>query len=95
MYFIIAIFALITFIIPIIQLSIGFHYIVKNGHDPNTQCSAAPDLPLLMAIGGIFALFFLGIAYGFLKMISSITKQQSNMSGKGPKILVGMSLFFN
>ncbi|CAF3642892.1 unnamed protein product [Rotaria sp. Silwood1] len=84
---------IITFIIPIIQLSIGFKYIVTHGEDPNTQCEAAPDLPLLMAIGGIFALFFLGTAYGFLKMISSINKQQSDVSGKTPKILVGLVSF--
>ncbi|CAF2631582.1 unnamed protein product [Rotaria sp. Silwood2] len=85
--------AIINFIIPIIQLSIGFHYIVKNGQDPNKQCEAASDLPLLMAIGGIFALFFLGTAYGFLKMISSINKQQSDVAGKTPKILVGLASF--
>ncbi|CAF1066111.1 unnamed protein product [Rotaria sordida] len=91
-YLFITICAIINFIIPIIQLSIGFHYIVKNGEDPNKQCQAAPDLPLLMAIGGIFALFFFGTAYGFLKMIV-IKKQQSDVSGKMPKILVGLVSF--
>jgi hypothetical protein len=82
--------AIITFIVPFVQLSIGFHYVVKDGQSADHQCSAAPDLPLLMAIGGIFALFFLGIAYGLLKMLSSVNDQQSDMAGKMPKILIGM-----
>jgi len=77
-------------IIPLIQLSIGFHYVVNDGQSPNNECSAAPDLPLLLAIGGIFTLFFLGTAYGFLKMLSSINNQQSDIAGRMPRILVGM-----
>ena len=81
---------IITFIIPFVQLSIGFHYVVKDGDTANLICSAAPDLPLLMAIGGIFALFFLGTAYGFLQMLSSVNNEQSDIAGKIPRILVGM-----
>jgi hypothetical protein len=91
---IVAVCALITFIIPLIQLSIGFHFIVSDGTNPNTKCQAAPDLPLLLAIGGIFALFFLGLAYGFLKMLSSIDDEQSDMGGTGPRILLGKSYIF-
>ena len=84
--------AIITFIIPLVQLSIGFRYVVKDGQSANHECSAAPDLPLLMAIGGIFTLFFLGTAYGFLQMLTSINNQQSDVAGKIPRILVGMFL---
>ena len=85
---------LITFIIPFIQLSIGFHYVVKDGEDANARCSAAIDLPLLMAIGGIFALFSLGTSYSFLRMITS-KNQQSDMAGRVPRILLGLvSLIF-
>jgi hypothetical protein len=80
---------LITFIIPLIQLSIGFQYVVKDGQSATEECSLAPDLPLLMAIGGIFTLFFLGAAYGFLKMLSSINIEQSDIAGRMPRILVG------
>jgi hypothetical protein len=92
-HWIVAVSAIITFIIPLIQLSIGFNFVVKDGSNPNINCQAAPDLPLLLAIGGIFALFFLGSSYGFLKMISSVNKIQSDVSGKWPKILIGKSLF--
>jgi hypothetical protein len=85
---------IITFIIPFVQLSIGFQYVVKDGQIDHQECSAAPDLPLLMAIGGIFALFFLGTAYGLLKMLSSINNQQSDIAGKMPRILVGMSFTY-
>jgi hypothetical protein len=80
-----------TFIVPFVQLSIGFRYVVKDGQNAYNECPAASDLPLLMAIGGIFALFFLGIAYGLLKMFTSLDNPQSDIAGKMPKILVGMS----
>lgn len=92
-HWIVAICGVITFIIPLAELAIGFHNIVKDGQSPNSRCQAAPDLPLLLAIGGIFALFFFGTAYGFLKMISSVNKTQSDISGKAPKILIGKSMF--
>ncbi|CAF1141078.1 unnamed protein product [Adineta steineri] len=63
------------------------------GENANHQCSAAPDLPLLMAIGGIFALFFLGIAYRFLKMLTSVNNQQSAKNGIMRKLLVGFVSF--
>lgn len=79
----------ITFIIPFVQLSIGFRYVVHDGQSASDECAIAPDLPLLMGIGGIFTLFFLGIAYGFLKMISSVRIQQSDIAGRMPRLLVG------
>lgn len=92
-HLIIALCVVINFTIPLVQLSIGFHYIVKNGQDPNVQCQSAPDLPLLMAIGGIFALLFLVLGYGFVKMVAGPSKHGSDVSGIAPKVLVGMSFF--
>lgn len=86
--FTVTVFILITFVIPFIQLSIGFHYVVKDGENASARCSAATDLPLLMAIGGIFALFSLGISYCFLRMITS-KNQQGDMAGRVPHILLG------
>ena len=83
--------AAITFIIPLIQLSIGFKFIVSDGTSANTNCSAATDLPLIMAIGGIFILFFLGTLYAVLYMLASVDETDSDISGSGPKILIGMS----
>lgn len=82
----------LTFLIPLIQLSIGFHFVVKDGQNASEQCSIAPDLPLLLSIGGVFTLLFLGIAYSLLRMIAN-TNQHSDMSGRIPKILVGRFQF--
>lgn len=87
-HFILFITVTMTFLIPLIQLSIGFHFVVKDGQDAAEQCSLAPDLPLLLAIGGVFTLFFLGIAYVLLHMLST-NNQQSDMAGRAPKILIG------
>ncbi|CAF3426788.1 unnamed protein product [Rotaria sp. Silwood1] len=84
---------IITFIIPMVQLFIGFKYIVQNEDNPKQQCKAALNLPSLMIIFGIFALFFLSTAYGFLKIISSVSKYQSDVSQKMLKILVGLASF--
>jgi hypothetical protein len=83
--------AAITFIIPLIQLSIGFKFVVDDGTSADKYCSAATDLPLIMAIGGIFILFYLGTLYGVLYMVASDDKTESDISGSGPKILIGMS----
>ena len=85
---------LFTFVIPFIQLSIGFHYVVKDGEDANARCAAATDLPLLLAIGGIFALFSLGTSYSFLQMITS-KNQQSDMAGRVPRILIGEKILID
>ena len=81
--------SVVTFLIPIAQIVIGFHFLVSDGEDPNIKCQAAPDLPILLGMGGVFTLLFFGSVYGCLKMISSIMKVQSDTSGKGPKILLG------
>ena len=85
----VAICALITFVVPLVQLSIGFQNIVKDGHDAKARCQLASDLPLLMAIGGIFSLFFHGTSYGFLKMLVSVGNHQSDIAGHAPRILIG------
>ena len=92
-HLIVAVCVLITFIIPIVELAIGFSFIVKDGQNPNIRCAAAPDLPLLLAIGGVFTLFFLGTAYGFIQMVSSFNEVGSDMAGKAPRILIGKSIF--
>ena len=84
---------IITFIIPIAELAIGFNNIVKDGQSSNNRCAAASDLPLILAIGGVFTLFFLGTAYGFLQMVSSVNNVSSDIAGKAPRILVGKSIF--
>ncbi|CAF1136597.1 unnamed protein product, partial [Didymodactylos carnosus] len=71
----------ITFIIPLVQLSIGFTYLNK----PVTQCPIARDIPLVLAFGGMFTLLFLATAYGLLYTISDRT----NSSGKTIKIIMG------
>ena len=81
--------ALIVLIIPIIQLSIGFHFIVDDGEDPDCVCGAAPDLPFLMAMGGIFMLIFLGLVAGLHRLVSSRNKSNSDLAGKESRILVG------
>lgn len=86
---IVAVCSVVTFVVCLIQLSIGFNYIVDDGENPNETCQAAPDLPVLLAIGGIVSLIFFGTAYGFLKMISSIGKVTSNISGNASRILLG------
>ena len=86
---IVAVCSAVTFLIPLVQLSIGFYYIVDDGKDPNVKCQAAPDLPVLLAIGGVVNLIFFGAAYGLLKMISSIGKVKSNISGNASRILTG------
>jgi len=90
MHFVIPICILLTFIIPIIQLAIGFKHIVSDGQDANKICRAATDLPVLLAMGGVFALFFLGTAYAFLLSIYSAHKTESDLAGNAPKILIGM-----
>ncbi|CAF0947421.1 unnamed protein product [Rotaria sp. Silwood1] len=83
----------ITFIIPIVQLFLGFKYLAQIGDNPNQQCQAASDLSLFMCIGGVFALFVLGTTYVFLKIISSLNKYQSDVPTKTSKILVRLVSF--
>ena len=83
---------ILTFLIPLIQLSIGFHFVGKDGQNASKQCSIAPDLPLLLSIGGVFTFLFLGIAYSLLHMIAN-NNPFSDTSGRTPKILVGRFQF--
>lgn len=91
-YAIVGVCAVVTFGVSLVQLAIGFYYIVDDGQDASEKCQAAPDLPVLLAIGGVFSLFFLGTVYGLLKMISSIGKVTSDVAGSGPKILLSKSM---
>ncbi|CAF2770442.1 unnamed protein product [Rotaria sp. Silwood2] len=84
---------IITFIIPMVQLFIGFKYIVQNRDSPNQQCEAVLDLASLIGIYGLFAVAFLSTAYGFLKIISSVSKYPSDVSRKMLKILIGLVSF--
>ncbi|CAF1044930.1 unnamed protein product [Rotaria sp. Silwood1] len=65
----------------------------QNGNNSKQTCQVAPDLPSLMVICGIFAVFFLSAAYGFLNMNSSIRKYQSDVSETTSKILIGFISF--
>ncbi|CAF0723470.1 unnamed protein product [Didymodactylos carnosus] len=73
------------------ELSFGFHYLNLSPSDPNIKnstnsCPIASDLMIEMAIGGIFDLFFLGVAYGLTFMIANGT----SIEGKAAKWLIGM-----
>ena len=54
-----------TLVIPIVQLSFGFHFI----NSPE-QCPAQRDLMLLMAIGGVFQALFFAAMFGFIYKIT-------------------------
>ncbi|CAF2546952.1 unnamed protein product [Rotaria sp. Silwood2] len=56
-----------------VQLFIGFKYIAQNRDSPNQPCEAVLDLASLMVIYGLLAVAFLSTAYGFLKIISSVS----------------------
>jgi hypothetical protein len=50
-----------TLVIPIVQLSFGFHYI----NNPEL-CLIERDIMLLMALGGFFEVIFFAIAFAFI-----------------------------
>lgn len=85
-----------TLVIPIVQLSFGFHYI-----DYQTLCPLQPDIMLLMAIGGFFEAIFFAICFGFLyKLIPTKYKEQkaktaaqqsAQGSNRSSTILIGKS----
>jgi len=59
--FLIGFFIFATLVIPIVQLSFGFHYI-----DSETLCPLQHDIMLLMAIGGVFEIIFFAASFGFI-----------------------------
>ena len=61
-----------TLVIPIVQLSFGFHYI-----DSQADCPLQKDIMLLMALGGVFEVIFFAAAFGFLcAIVPSRFKQE-------------------
>ncbi|UJR36853.1 hypothetical protein I4U23_029566 [Adineta vaga] len=65
-----------TLVIPIVQLSFGFHFI-----NTPEQCPIQRDIMLLMAIGGVFQAIFFAASFGFLyKVTPSKYKQNKHQS---------------
>ncbi|CAF1291943.1 unnamed protein product [Rotaria sp. Silwood1] len=83
-----------TLVIPIVQLSFGFHYIKQNN-----VCPIESDIMLLMAIGGVFEVIFFAASFGFVCAVtpSKYKKQKSKStaadntkgSNRASLILVG------
>ncbi len=67
-----------TLVIPIVELSFGFHYITSTSNGP---CPIQQDIMVLMAIGGVFQVIFFAVAFGFLtKATPAKYKKQTNQS---------------
>lgn len=83
-----------TLVIPIVQLSFGFHYI-NNSDD----CKIQPDLMLLMAIGGFFQAIFYAATFAFLckitpnkykkEKVKSVAQASGQGSNRASNILIG------
>ncbi|UJR09308.1 hypothetical protein I4U23_013551 [Adineta vaga] len=56
---------LLIFIVPFVQLSIGFYYV-----DYIELCPLQPDIALIMAMGGVFLAIFFAAAIGFIYSIT-------------------------
>ena len=86
-----------TLVIPLVQLSIGFHYV-----DKPESCPIKQDIPLLMAIGGFFQIIFFAVAFAFIFNVTPDKyKKQKNQtaaqksakgSNRASKILIGKIL---
>jgi mannose/fructose/N-acetylgalactosamine-specific phosphotransferase system component IIC len=87
-----------TLVIPLVQLSFGFHYVNY------TSCPIENDIMILMAIGGVFEIIFFAAAFGFVlavipskyKKEKKQTEAQKNAKGnnRASLILVGNSFHF-
>jgi hypothetical protein len=65
-----------TLVIPLVQLSFGFHYV-----NSSTSCPLQPDIMILMAIGGVFELLFFAAAFGFFCVVTpSKYKKEKNQT---------------
>jgi hypothetical protein len=83
-----------TLVIPIVQLSFGFHYI-----DKRSLCPLQYDIMLLMALGGVFEIIFFTLLFGFIYTITpskykkqktqSVAQQSSKGSNRASVILIG------
>jgi len=71
---------LATLVIPIVQLSFGFHYITSDS-ETEGPCPIQRDIMVLMAIGGVFQVIFFAVAFGFFtKATPAKYKKQTNQS---------------
>ena len=92
-----------TLVIPIVQLSFGFHY-VDSG-----SCPLQADIMILMAIGGCFELIFFAAVFGFLCAVTPskhkekknkpvankpVAEKSAQGSNRASLILVGNSSHF-
>lgn len=83
-----------TLVIPIVQLSFGFHYI-----DKETLCPLLHDIMLLMAIGGFFEVIFFAACFGFIYKLTpskykvqkakTAAQQSAQGSNRASSILIG------
>lgn len=83
-----------TLVIPIVQLSFGFHYI--NTPD---DCRAKSDIMLLMAIGGVFEALFFAASFGFIYKVTpekykaaknvSVAQKSAKGSNRASFIIIG------
>ena len=86
----VAVAATITFTVPIIQFAIGINFVVNDGETNENPCPIARDLPLLMEIGGIFLIMFLGTAYSLLAFFFSSKPARKDVDGQARPILIGL-----
>jgi hypothetical protein len=88
-----------TIVIPLVQLSFGFHYV-----NYTSLCPVQSDIMILMSIGGVFQAIFFAIGAAFLYAVTPARfKQQKNkkseaqQSAKGNNraslILIGKSYY--
>lgn len=89
-----------TLVIPIVQLSFGFHYI--NNEE---LCPVQQDIMVLMAIGGVFEVIFFAAAFGFIYAVTpskykksknkSVAQKSAKGNNRASLILVGNSSQFS
>jgi hypothetical protein len=79
---------LITIVIPLIELSIGFYYISSP-----TLCPIQPDIMLLMSIGGVFQTILFTAAFGFVFAVTPTRfKSVKKETNRATQILIGKIL---
>lgn len=89
-----------TLVIPLVQLSFGFHYI-----DKKELCPIQYDITLLMAIGGVFEILFFAIAFAFIhklipakhkkEKVKTVAQTSAQGSNRASSILIGNSSQFS
>ncbi|CAF1234447.1 unnamed protein product [Adineta ricciae] len=88
----------LIFLIPLVELSIGFYYV-----DSVQLCPLQPDTALFLSIGGVFLAIFFAAALGFIysitparfKAAKGLTTAQISAKGSsvGMQILIGAIAF--